>query len=204
MLIHPWVETTQSPAEQEDPPCFWHHGVLSFVSVSKPLVSVSFCLYLSPIRCPVSQMSRRSSRHDSTHKCLFVLLSCVQTHTLHHPVNGFVRWPFHWASQEDRQCLYQSVCVCVFQSQASRLCWGNKRPPKSLPRPCISKIPLHRFTVRQLILSLRVCHTAGQHICLFLYECTTVSEAWKMSSKCSHFFIQCSAATFNHFINRWA
>lgn len=86
----------------------------------------------------VSQMSQSVSRHGSTHKCLFVPFSSLQTQALHHPVNSFVRWPLHRASQEDRQLFYQPVCeavfvlVYMFQLQGSSLRSGNKRPPRYL------------------------------------------------------------------------
>lgn len=138
---------------------------LPSLSVTRPVsclhhcligVGVSACLCLSS-SSQSSQMSQCFSCHGSAHKCLFVSLSSLQTQVLHRPVNGFVRWPFHRASHEDRQrtaislpmclrtCVYVCVYMCMFQSQASRLSSGNKRPPKHPPQPCISKIPPSGF-----------------------------------------------------------
>lgn len=57
---------------------------------------------------------------------------------------------FKSRSQRQTGDCYQCVCVrihvcvymCMFQSQASRVSSGNKRPPKYPPESCISKIPL--------------------------------------------------------------
>lgn len=136
--------------------------VLSLFFITVSLVSLSMSAFIcqpapNPVSQSVSQMSQCLSCHGSAHKCLFVSLSSLQTQVLHRPVNGFVRWPFHRASHEDRQgtaispCVHLRVCVymCMFQSQAARLGSGNKRPPKYPPESCISKIPVSGFSVRQ-------------------------------------------------------
>lgn len=119
------------------PVSFLHHRLTS--------VSVSVCLYLSAssqTSQSVSQMSQCLSCHGSAHKCLFVSLSSLQTQVLHRPVNGFVRWPFHRASHEDRQgtaispCVRLRICVCTcicFSHRQQRLGSGNKRLPKYPP-----------------------------------------------------------------------
>lgn len=133
--------------------------VPSLVSIIVSMVLVSLPAFIcQPARNPVSQMSQCFSCHGSAHKCLFVSLSSLQTQVLHRPVNGFVRWPFHRASHEDRQRTAISLSVCVsvcvwtcvcFSHRHQEISSGNKWPPKYPPQWCISKIPLSYFPVRQ-------------------------------------------------------
>lgn len=92
-------------------------------------VGVSACLYLSSrpqSSQSVSHMSQCFSCHGSAHKCLFVSLSSLQTQVLHRPVNGFVRWPFHRASHEDRQRTAISLCVSLCVSVSTCVCFSHR------------------------------------------------------------------------------
>lgn len=57
-----------------------------------------------------------------------VSLKSLQTQVLHRLVNGFVRWPFHRASHEDRQQTAISLCVVV----CARLSLGHQESLKEI------------------------------------------------------------------------
>lgn len=109
-------------------------GFMSFVwSPSHHISGVAITLPLSVSTATsqsVSQLSPCVSCHGSAHECLFVSFSSPHTQALHHPVNGFVRWPFHSAGQEDRQFLYQSGCLCLCVCLCT--CFGCKQQDAAL------------------------------------------------------------------------
>lgn len=164
----------------------WHNLCPVSITVSVVLVSLS-AVICQPAGDPVSQMSQCFSSHGSAHKCLFCHSACNRhryyTALLMALSDGLFTEP---VTKIDSRLL--SVCVsacvhvnmCMFQTQASRISKGNKRPPMYPSQPFISKIPRCGFLVRKSY-SLTSCSIIYL-ICCFI-ERLTYSIWWiKMTS----------------------
>lgn len=129
----------------------------------------------------------------------FVSLKSLQTQVLHRLVNGFVRWPFHRASHEDRQQTAIGLCVLV----CVRLSLGHQESLKEIKDhtgirssrapAVVLLVALHRLTTLShtvwrtgLMSKIHPPMFSSCSLCLLAHEWTKLFDWWRLLRNLQH------------------